>query len=126
MPHPDPQDLIPLTAPVFNILLTLADGDMHGYAIIQEVGRRTRGQVRLGSGTLYAAIRRMLKAGLIEECEERPAPEADDERRRYYRITEYGARVASAEAERMWRLVSLAKERQLLPDLATSTGSETE
>lgn len=110
----DPQALIPLTAPVFNILLTLSEGEMHGYAIIREVDRRTGGQVRLGSGTLYAALRRMLEAGLVEESEERPARESDDERRRYYRMTPFGLEVASAEAERMWKLVRQASERNLL------------
>ena len=112
-----PEELIPLTPPVFHILMALADGEMHGYAIIQEVDRRTDGQVRLGSGTLYAAIKRLLASRLIEECQERPAPEADDERRRYYRIAGFGLQVAEAEAQRLAQLVRLAGEKKLLTRL---------
>lgn len=112
-----PDELIPLTPPVFHILTALADGEKHGYAIILEVGRLTEGRVRLGSGTLYAAIKRLLNSRLIEECEERPAPEADDERRRYYRITSFGLQVAQAEAQRLAQMVRLAGEKRLLSQL---------
>src|SRR5437879_6118048 len=98
----DPETLLPLTPAVFHILLALADGDCHGYGIMQEVERRSEGKVRLGPGTLYGSIKRLLHAGLIEESEVRP--EADDERRRYYRLTDFGQRVAAAEAERLAHL----------------------
>ncbi len=111
----DPISFLPLTQPVFHILLALSSHERHGYAIIQEVMARSEGKVRLGSGTLYAAIRRLLDNGLIEESDSRPAPESDDERRRYYRITELGLQVAAAEATRMAELVGLAVEKDLLP-----------
>ena len=119
----DPRTAIPLTQPVFHILLTLVEGEKHGYAMIQEVERRTEGRVRLGSGTLYAAIKRLLSSNMIEECEQRPAPEADDQRRRYYRITDFGRQVATAEAERLARLVRLAGEKNLLKRLPSVLGS---
>ena len=96
----------------------LADGDRHGYGIMQEVRSRTEGRVRLGPGTLYGAIKRLLEKGLIEEADERPDPELNDERRRYYRLTEFGQRVARAEAARLARLVRQAQAKQLLPDLS--------
>lgn len=94
---------------VFHILMALADEDRHGYAIIQEVRARTNGEVRLSPGTLYRSIQRMLDDGLIEEVRERPAPELDDERRRYYRITKTGKSVAREEANRLADLVRLAR-----------------
>jgi DNA-binding PadR family transcriptional regulator len=106
--------LLPLPASEFQILLALADGERHGYAIMQEIERRSDGAVRLGPGTLYGSIKRMLAAGLIEESEERPAAARGDERRRYYRITEFGNRVATAEARRMERLVTAARAKRLL------------
>lgn len=106
-----PDQLLPLSPAVFQILLAIAEKDRHGYAIIQEVERWTQGNIRLSSGTLYAAIRRLLDAGLIVEASRRPAPEADDERRRYYRITEFGTRVAAAEARRLENLVELARRQ---------------
>jgi DNA-binding PadR family transcriptional regulator len=105
---------LPLSPPEFQILLSLADGEKHGYAIMQEVHTRTEGQTRLGPGTLYGAIKRMLGGGLIEETEERPDPQLDDQRRRYYRLTEDGRRVAIAEAERLAELVRTALDKQLL------------
>src|SRR5881394_4235554 len=90
---------LPMTPPVFHILLTLADGETHGYAIMQEVGRRSGGSVKLGPGTLYGAISRLLEDGLIEESDERPDPEMDDTRRRYYRLSDLGSRVLSAETK---------------------------
>lgn len=107
--------LLPLPAAAFHILLAVADEDRHGYAIIQEVAARTDGQVTLGAGTLYRSIQRMLEQELIEETSERPAPELDDERRRYYRITPFGRAVARAEAERLSRLVKLARASGLAP-----------
>ncbi len=109
-----PESMLPLTPAVFHILLALADGDRHGYAIIQEVARRTQGKVKLGSGTLYAAIRRLLEKGMIAECDKRPAAESDDERRRYYRISQFGLEVAAAEAARMSQLVDLANSKKAL------------
>jgi DNA-binding PadR family transcriptional regulator len=110
----DPEELLPLTPAVFHILLALADGERHGYGVIKEVDARTEGRVRLGPGTLYGSIKRMLAEGMIEESGERPDPELDDERRRYYRLTKFGRRVAVAEAERLSRLVSSARAKRLL------------
>jgi DNA-binding PadR family transcriptional regulator len=104
-----PESLLPLPPAVFHILMALADEDRHGYAIIQEVRARTGGEVRLGPGTLYRSIQRMLDDDLIVEVAERPAPELDDERRRYYRITPFGRAVARAEANRLQELVRLAR-----------------
>ncbi|GMV22629.1 MAG: PadR family transcriptional regulator [Acidimicrobiia bacterium] len=105
----------PLPAATFHILMALADEDRHGYAVIQEVSARTNGQVVLGAGTLYRSIQRMIEQGLIEEVDERPAPEFDDERRRYYRITRYGRQVAEAEAARLTDLVKLARASGFVP-----------
>lgn len=110
----DPRDLLPLTPAVLHILLALADEERHGYGIMKEVEARTGGETRLGPGTLYGSIKRMLGDGLIEESEERPDPELDDQRRRYYRITGFGRRVAGAEAARLDTLVSFAREKKLL------------
>ena len=113
----DPQSFLPLSQPVFNILLALADGEKHGYGIMQEIAANTDGRLRLGPGTLYGSIKRMLEDGWIEESDERPDPAHDDERRRYYRLTEFGQRVAAAEASRMEELVRLAHQRRLLPGI---------
>ena len=94
----------------FHILMAVAEDDRHGYAIIQEVATRTDGMLKLSPGTLYRSIQRMLEQGLIQETAERPAPELDDERRRYYRITSFGRTVARAEARRLAQLVKLARE----------------
>jgi DNA-binding PadR family transcriptional regulator len=110
----DPESFLPLAPSVFHILLTLADRERHGYGIMREVEGRTGGEVHLGPGTLYGSIKRMLAEGLIEESDERPDPEMDDHRRRYYRITPFGRRVAGAEAERLAELVNMARERKLL------------
>jgi DNA-binding PadR family transcriptional regulator len=111
---PIPDELMPLPSAVFHILVSLADVDRHGYAIIQDVTARTGGEVKLGPGTLYRSIQRMLEQDLIVEADTRPAPDADDERRRYYRITPFGRQVARAEAERLSGLVALARARGLL------------
>ena len=93
----------------------MADEERHGYAIMREVEERTGGQTRLGPGTLYGSIKRMLADGLIEESDERPDPALDDQRRRYYRITDFGRRVAGAEAERLSALVETARASKLFP-----------
>ena len=113
----DPNSLLPLTPAGFHILLALADGEKHGYAVMQEVAKRSQGKVRLGPGTLYGSIKRMLSEGLIVESDERPDPKLDDERRRYYRLTEFGQRVAEAEAERLAGLVDAARAKMLLRHL---------
>jgi DNA-binding PadR family transcriptional regulator len=92
----------------FHILMAVAEDDRHGYAIIQDVTARTDGKLKLSPGTLYRSIQRMLEQGLIEETTDRPAPELDDERRRYYRITVFGRAVAKAETQRLAQLVKLA------------------
>jgi DNA-binding PadR family transcriptional regulator len=98
------------------IVLSLADGERHGYAIITEVAEYTDGEVRLRTGTLYTAVRRMLEQGLIEESTERPDAELDDERRRYYRISDLGRDVLAAEAARLEQMVSLARVKRVLTD----------
>ena len=112
------QDLLPLPEATFHILMAVAEDDRHGYAIIQEVATRTDGALKLSPGTLYRSIQRMLEQGLIEETAERPAPELDDERRRYYRITAFGRTVAKAEARRLAQLVKLARESGFAPGRA--------
>jgi DNA-binding PadR family transcriptional regulator len=110
--------LLPLQEATFHILLALADGDRHGYGIIQDVATRTDGALKLGAGTLYRSIQRMLEQGLIVETSQRPAPEDDDERRRYYRITTFGRSVARAETARLLRLVNLARAGGFVPKKA--------
>ena len=100
---------LPLTPVVFEIALALATGERHGYEIMQEVERRTDGQIVLHPGTLYRALSRLLDQGLIEELDERPAGEPDDERRRYYRLTPLGHAVARAEVERLASQVTAAR-----------------
>ena len=107
--EPKPESLLPLPSATFHILMALAGEDRHGYAIIQDVARRTNDRLKLGAGTLYRSLQRMLEQGLIIETGERPDPEHDDERRRYYRITRYGESVAEAEARRLTELVRLAR-----------------
>jgi DNA-binding PadR family transcriptional regulator len=107
----------PLSAAIFHILLALAAGEMHGYAIMQEIAILSDGQVHLGPGTLYGSIKRLLVAGLIEESDDRPDPELDDERRRYYRLTQSGHRVLAAEAERLQSLVRTARARKVMGDV---------
>ena len=104
----------PLTPAMFHVLLALAGDDLHGYAILKEVGLRTGGKVRLSTGTLYGIIKRLLNDGLIAELRTRPAESEDDERRRYYRLTPKGRHVAAAEAERMDEILSIARSRNLL------------
>lgn len=112
---PTVESLLPLPTAAFHILMALADADRHGYAIIQAVAARTAGRTRLSAGTLYRSVQRMLDQGLITEVRERPAPEQDDERRRYYRITAFGIKVALAEASRLTDLVRLAHGSGFVP-----------
>ncbi len=104
----------PLTPAVFHILLALADGDKHGYAIMKDVENQTVGRLKLGPGTLYGTIKRLLAAGLIVETDERPDPDLDDERRRYYRLTAQGRRLAVEENERLMQAVKAARSKRLL------------
>jgi DNA-binding PadR family transcriptional regulator len=110
----DVDALLPLPPATFHILIALAREDRHGYAIIQDVEARTGGALRLSAGTLYRSIQRMLEQGLIRETRDRPAPELDDERRRYYRIAAFGEAVARAEARRMSDLVRMARAQGLV------------
>ena len=109
---------LPLPPATFHILLAVADEDRHGYGIIQDVALRTGGELRLSAGTLYRSIQRMLDDGLLVETRDRPAPDEDDERRRYYRITPLGAAVARAEARRLTQLVRLARAKGFAPGRA--------
>jgi DNA-binding PadR family transcriptional regulator len=115
MQDPDPSSLVPLPPATFHILLAVADEDRHGYAIIQDVAARTGGELKLSAGTLYRSVQRMMEQGLIVEPRERPEPEFDDERRRYYRITPFGRKVAEAEARRLAQLVRMARQRGFAP-----------
>ena len=112
--HAEPGELPPLTPAVFHVLLALADGERHGYAIMQEVAESTGGGIKMGPGTLYGTIKRLLEARMIEESDERPDPELDDERRRYYRLTALGQRAVRAEALRYAEMVALARRKRLL------------
>ena len=105
---------LPLTPPVFHILLALADEERHGYGIMLDVARQTNDALQLGPGTLYGCLKRMLAAGLVEESDERPDPALDDERRRYYRMTDLGQRVVRAEARRLANAVFAARAKRLL------------
>src|SRR5436309_8378843 len=120
----DPDPLLPLTPAVFHILLSLLGGDHHGYGIMQEVNGYTQGKVRLGPGTLYRSIKQMLAQGLIIEWDERPDPALDDQRRRYYRLTDFGHRVLTAETERLEQVlqVARAKQRGPRPEPTTTSG----
>jgi DNA-binding PadR family transcriptional regulator len=108
-------EFLPLTPAIAHILLAVADEDRHGYAIMQEVARLTDGGTRMGPGTLYGTIKRLLSTGLIEEADERPDPSLDDERRRYYRITSLGRRVLEAESARMSTLLAAARAKKVFP-----------
>jgi DNA-binding PadR family transcriptional regulator len=110
-----PESLLPLPPTTFHILLSLADEDRHGYGIILDVVARTNGELKLSAGTLYRSIQRMQELGLITETKTRPAPEEDDERRRYYRITPFGKAVAQAEAGRLRDLLKMARSCGVAP-----------
>jgi Predicted transcriptional regulators len=116
MPSRDPQTQLPLTPVVLHILLALTDGERHGYAIAQIVEAATDAQIRMGPGTLYGSIQRMLTAALIEEAPHRRRADDDDERRRYYRITAFGRRALELELERLANVVRLARSKNLIGD----------
>jgi DNA-binding PadR family transcriptional regulator len=111
----DPETLLPLTPGMFQVLIALADGEKHGYAVIKEVARRTDGEVALSAGTLYTIIRRFVQEGVVAESDARPDPALDDERRRYYRLTDFGRDVARAEARRMETALGMARAKNLIP-----------
>jgi len=113
---------VTLTPAMFHMLLALAAGEMHGYAIMREVAILSEGRMSVGPGTLYGSIKKMVASGLIEESARRPDPELDDERRRYYRITDLGRRVVMAEAQRLSRLVREARSRRVFGEPATELG----
>jgi DNA-binding PadR family transcriptional regulator len=119
----EPTSLLPLTPTVLHILLALADGEKHGYAIMHEVAERTAGTMRLGPGTLYGSIARMLTDGLIAEVHDHAAASHGEERRRYYRLTSFGHRVLQAEAQRLEDLVRMAHAKRILPDYGTLGGA---
>lgn len=112
--RPSPDDFLPLKPVVFHVLLSLAGGERHGYGIVQDIASRTAARMQLQPGNLYGSLREMLEAGLIVETERRPAADLDDQRRRYYRITPLGRKVAAAEAARFSSLVREARARHLL------------
>ena len=113
----DPDELLPLTPAAFHVLLALADGERHGYAVMQEIADHTEGRMKMGPGTLYGTIKRLLEAGLIEESDERPDAELDDERRRYYRLTGVGQHVVRAEARRYADMAAVARGKRLIGKL---------
>jgi DNA-binding PadR family transcriptional regulator len=121
---PNPNNMLPLTPAVFHVLLALVEGERHGYAIMQEVAETTQKQIKMGPGTLYGTLKRLLEARLIEESDRRPDPELDDERRRYYRLTGLGQRVVRAEALRYEDLAKVARRKKLLgqPAMAKYAG----
>jgi DNA-binding PadR family transcriptional regulator len=108
------ESYLPLTPAMFHVLLSLADGEKHGYVISKEIARRTNNEVRLSAGTLYGIIKRLLEDGFIEESDERPDFSLDDERRRYYRMTKQGMALAEAEAERLERVLAMARAKHVL------------
>jgi DNA-binding PadR family transcriptional regulator len=120
---PIPESYLPLTPAVLDIMVALGDEELHGYAIMQEVRRRTDGQRRLAPGTLYRSLKQMEQRGWVAQSEERPEPSLDDERRRYYRLTEFGRRVALAEVERLEDLVGAARLKGFIPSPRPSGAS---
>ena len=120
----EPETMLPLTPAVFHILLALADGERHGYSIMQEIAAQSGGTFRIGPTTLYRSIKHMLADGLIVEVDERPDPALDDERRRYYRLSDFGRRVAGAEMQRLSQVLAVARSKPLTaPHTASSEGT---
>src|SRR5437660_12466800 len=113
---PSPESFLPLKPHWFHVLLSLAGQPQHGYGIMQEVLERTDGKVRLWPATLYGTLKRLIDADLIEESDERPAPEQDDARRRYYRLTHLGRRVLAAESERLEYLVRVIRSKRRMAE----------
>lgn len=111
-----PEQLLPLSEPVFQILISLAARDLHGYAIMREVEDRTGGRVSLSTSTLYGALQRMMRDELVERAETPADTDSDDDRRRYYRVTDFGHEVVAAEAARIDELATLLRERDLIVD----------
>ena len=120
----DPQTMLPLTPAVFHILLALADGERHGYSIMQEIAAQTGGKMRIGPTTLYRSIKQMLLDGLIVETNERPDPALDDERRRYYRLTGFGQQAALAETQRLEQALIVARSKSLLTGARLAASGE--
>ncbi len=120
----DAEAMLPLTPAVFHILLALADGERHGYGIMQEIAAHTGGTLRIGPTTLYRSIKHMLADGLIVEADERPDPVLDDERRRYYRLTTFGQQVAQAETQRLMQILAVARSKPLLGGLMPAPSFE--
>jgi len=116
-----PDSFLPLTPAVFHVLLALADGELHGYAIMQSVAESTSGKITMGPGTLYGTIKRLLESQLIEESDRRPDPDLDDERRRYYRLTGLGQRVLRAESERYAAVVDVVRAKGLLTAMVVTS-----
>jgi DNA-binding PadR family transcriptional regulator len=112
-PHTEPTEMPPLTPAVFHVLLALADGERHGYAIMQEAAQSTGGRMTMGPGTLYGTLKRLLETRMIEESDERPDPDMDDERRRYYRLTGLGEQAVRAEALRYAEIAEVARRKRL-------------
>jgi len=113
-PETDPANFLPLTPAVFHVLLALAGGERHGYAIMQEVAESTGGKIKMGPGTLYGTVKRLIESRLLEESDERPDAQLDDERRRYYRLTGAGEQVVRAEARRYADIVAMARGKKLI------------
>jgi DNA-binding PadR family transcriptional regulator len=126
MPYPalNPEEKVPLTPAVFHILLSLADSERHGYAIRRDIAAHTDGKLRLGPATLYRSIKHLVEDGLIEESDVRPDPALDDERRHYYRLTDFGRQVMMAEVRRLERVLALARTRRGLRGLLAMPSSE--
>lgn len=120
---PEYEDHLPLTPAVFHILLALTDSEKHGYAIMREVEQVTEGRKSMGPGTLYGAIKRLLKTGFIIETKERPDPALDNSLRRYYELTDFGRKILTAEAERLSQLVQIARQKELIGDASIESGA---
>ena len=120
----NPQEIVPLTPAVFHILLSLADGERHGYSIMRDISVHTKGKLRLGPATLYRSIKHLVEDGLIEESDVRPDPALDDERRHYYRITEFGRQVVVAEVRRLEEALAVARTRRGLRGLLPAPSIE--
>ena len=124
VPAPDLEKILPLTPAMFHILLSLADGERHGYRIMRDISAHTEGKLRLGPATLYRSIKHLVEDGLIEESDVRPDPALDDERRHYYRLTEFGRQVLVAEVRRLEAALAVARTKRELRDLLAAPSIE--